>query len=84
LKLCGLAHQGLSHPSSGLFGCPEQGCILDVALAEPSFQVPPTPMRRVMVRPVKAHEHGSELVICEDEVAISVVAVDEHARSLKG
>jgi hypothetical protein len=33
-------------------------------------------MRRVMVRPVEADEHGSELVICEDKVAISVVAVD--------
>jgi hypothetical protein len=36
-----------------------------------------------MVRPVKADEHGGKLIICEDKVAVSVMAIDEHAHRKK-
>jgi len=73
------AHQGLFNPGSGLFGRPEQGRVPIVALAEPGFQVPRPPVLRGMVRPFEADEHGGKLVVCEDEPAVGVMAVDEHA-----
>ena len=77
--LCGLAHQFLFRPSSGLFRRPEQGRVMAVALAEPGLHVPPPLVLRVMMRPVEAHEHGGQLVVGKDEPAIGVMAVDEHA-----
>jgi len=73
----------LFNPGSGFVRRLEQGCVPGVALAEPGFQVPPPLVLRVMVRPVEAHEHGGKLVVCEDKLAVSVVAVDEHAHRKK-
>ncbi|QFU16940.1 hypothetical protein [Microvirga thermotolerans] len=81
--LRGLAHQDWLNPGSGLFGRLEQGRVLAVALAEPGFQVPPSLVLRVMVRPVKADKHGGKLIICKDKVAFSVIAIDEHAHRKK-
>jgi hypothetical protein len=45
--------------------------------------MPPTLVLRVMVRPVEADEHGGKLVVSEDKVAVSVMAVDEHTHGLE-
>jgi hypothetical protein len=74
-----LARQDLLNPGSGLIGRLEQGRVLHVALAEAGFQVPPPLVLKVMVRPVEADEHSGKLVICEDKLALTVMAVDEHA-----
>ena len=39
---------------------------------------------RVMVLALEADDHGGELVIGEDKVALAVMAVDEHAQGLEG
>ena len=80
-QLRALDHQGLLNPGSGPLGRLEHvWSNTDVAFAEPGFQVPPPLVLRVMVRPVEADEHGSELVIPEDKVALGVMAVDEYAQ----
>jgi hypothetical protein len=73
----------LLNPGSGLVGCLEPGCIPNAAFAEPGFQVPPTLVLRVMVRPVKADEHGGKLVICENKVALTVMAINEYTHRHK-
>ena len=75
--------QGLLNPSAGFVRCSEQGRNANVAFAEPGFQVPPPPALGVVVLAIKADDHGRELAVCEDQVALAVMAVDEHAHRLE-
>jgi hypothetical protein len=77
------ARQDLFNPGSGLFRRFEQGRITNVALAESGFQVLTPLVLRVMGLTVEADDHGRELVIGEDKVALAVMAVDEHAHGHK-
>jgi len=40
-------------------------------------------MLRFMALTIEADEHGGKLVVCEDELAVGVMAVDEHAHGLE-
>jgi hypothetical protein len=73
----------LFNPGSGFVRRLEQGCVTNVALAEPGFQVPPPLVLRVMGLTVEADDHSRELVIGEDKVALAVMAVDEHPHGHK-
>jgi hypothetical protein len=78
-KLRGLARQDLINPGPGFVRRLEQGCVPGVALAEPRLQVPPTLVLRVMVRSIEADNHGGELAVREDQIAVGIVAVNEDA-----
>jgi hypothetical protein len=82
-ELRSLACQGLLNPSFGFFGSREQGRITIVAFAEPSFQMPPPRVLRVMVLAVEADDHGGKLAIREDKVALTVMAINELAHRLE-
>src|SRR5215218_2816425 len=78
-----LARQSLLNPSSSLFGRLKHRRVTNAAFAEPGFQMPQRLVLRVMVLAVEADDHGGQLVIGEDKVALAVMAVDEHAQGLE-
>jgi hypothetical protein len=79
----GLARQGLLNPSSGFFGRLKQRRVTNAAFAGPGFQMPQLPVLRVMRLAIEADDHGGELIIGQDKVALAVMAVDEHAHGLE-
>src|SRR4051812_28656558 len=71
------------NPRPSFFRCLEQGWVTNAAPAEAGFQVPQPLVLRFMVCRIEADDHAGKLVICEDKVAVSIVAVDEHAHRHK-
>src|ERR687897_527682 len=78
-----LAHQGAFHPGSGFVRRCEQGRVAGIALAETGFQVPAPLVLRVMALAIEADDHGGELIIDEDKVALAVMTINEHAHRLE-
>jgi hypothetical protein len=78
-RFCELRVRQLSsNPVTGLFGCLEQVLSADGTLAQPRLQMPTPPVLRTVGLAVQTGYDSGELAISEDELAFTVMAVDEH------